>query len=894
MKTFLSEVIEDLIEKKVDFVHARLIIPGVRPKAFIRKTFTELGYRGILPSIQTIEELLEEISSLKKTTAVPLLFSAYNAYLTTAVEPKSFEEFLKFAPTLLKDFDDIDAGLTDYKALFENLISEERLKAWGVTMDVGMSELMKNHLGFWTDAMALFYELRQNLLDKGIAYPGLMARKAGENASDFIQNSENNYFFIGFNALTSAEIEILKIFVDAHKADIYQDADNYYLDKKNQEAGDFLRKLSGEFKREFKFVNQHFIEAKNLQIVKVPKQETQAKFVGNYLQQISPEQREKTAIVLADEQLLPAILNALPPEVEKLNITMGLGLNMVTMSVFFKQIFNLHLTREKFGKSDMNYYRNVLDILLDSNFRECFLPESDILIQKIHTNNLILLHEKELLQILSHNPFYQIFQRPEKPVDLLEILISWIDLVYTQQQIDDIQQEYLYRFRSVFVQLKDELHQFNFIETYKSLYQLYLQLLLMEKISFIGEPLIGLQLLGMLETRLLDFENIILTSVNEGTLPLGRKENTFIPFDFRKAFGLNTFIDNDAIYAYHFYRLIQRCKNAIFLYNSDEEGVNSGEPSRFLTQLILESPHQPIETTATPSYSKTASELLTIPKTAHTLHQLNQWKDRVSPSSIGSYLYNPIQFYQNYVLRLNPEQQAEEIAGDMTLGNIVHGVLEKLYNPFLQEILTPEHFKYLNQIKEKCFDEVVHEELLHGREVSGKNVLILSVAREMINSVLRKDSEVSKNHELIILNTEEKFTHTYTTPSGILVNFTGYIDRIDRLNGVKRILDYKTGSVDEAQTQIKTMNLPKIINDYNGAKLIQLAIYAYMSQEDEIQSGIYPLRYFTRDINLLSIDGNQVLTQEIILPVMEQIGYLIEEILDPSIPFMEPKEVFSF
>ena len=887
MKTFLTEVVEDLIARNTDFAHTTMVIPGVRPKSFIRKTFAELGYSGILPVLKTIEELLQDISGLKMVNSVPLLFAAYHSHLETAAEPQTFEDFLKFAPTLLKDFDDIDAALSNDRELLSYMISDERIKHWGVHMDIGLSEVMKNHLGFWTDAQALFYHLRQNLLDDKKAYRGLLARKAAENAEIFIQSSHHTWVFTGFNALTEAEFQIVQIFHKAGKSVNYWDVDKYYLNDEKQEAGAFLRQYKSHFGSDFRFVNDNFIQPKSFKIVNVPRQETQAKFVGNYLSNLAPEERDKTAIVLADEQLLPAVLNALPEEVDKINITMGLPLKLVSVSDFFKHVFNLHLTREKFSKPDLYYYRNVLDILENPNFRNHFQPQLQKLRMYINSRNIIFLPVDAINEYIAENPFFSIFRKPDSPDELLETVIKWIDLLQENVEESAVQQEYLFRFRSIFMQLKDQTAELPYITSFKVLHQLYQQLLQMESVSFIGDPLVGLQLLGMLETRLLDFEHIILTGVNEGVLPLGRKENSYIPFEHRKTFGLNTFLENDAIYAYHFYRLIQRCKSAVFIYNSDND-MASSEPSRFLLQLQLESPHQPQQLIATPDYTKNATEPLEIVKTDKVFEILNEWKNRISPSSLNSYLYDPIQFYERQVLKIKDEEEVEEIAGDRTIGNIVHGVLQLLYEPFLNEILTPQHFLKIESEKDKIFQLVVKEHLKqNSREVEGKNVLILEVAKEMINNVLEKDKLAATENELIIKEVEKEYYKNFTTPGGLEVQFKGYIDRIDSLNGVTRILDYKTGTV--KKLNMLSDKLDKM-HEHDGSQPLQLAVYAYMSGLDHIESGIYPLRYFSQEIKKLSIDNSEDLTQESILPLMEQIGFLIDEIFDPAIPFSEPEK----
>ncbi|MGI9527650.1 MAG: PD-(D/E)XK nuclease family protein [Weeksellaceae bacterium] len=892
MRTFLEEVVDDLINQRIDFSGTVLVVPGMRPKAFIRKTFIDASYTGILPEIITIEELLERISSLKMVTGIPLWFEAFKAYKKTTDNDTAFEDFLKFAPTLLKDFDDIDASMTNHEKLFDMMVSEERIKNWGKRMDVGLSDIMSKHLGFWTDAKATFYELRTNLLAEGKAYRGYLAQKAQQNTTAYLNRYNTNFIFVGFNALTLAEKSIFLEVLEKNRGSAYWDADTYYLNNTNQEAGDFLRDYKTILGDRFKFISSHFIEIKNLKIINVPKQETQSKLVGNLLDELTEEERNKTAVVLGDEQLLPSVLNSLPDSVEKINITMGMPLSAIPMASFFKEIIKLHANREKFATDRKFYYQNIINILTDNNFTSLFIPESASVLKSIREQNIIFYSEDKLTSL---GEIFSLFEIPTSLYDFPIKVVNWINQVQQLTSTSDFQAEYLFRFRSIFQQLDNYLKVFPYVENYKSLNQLFNQLLQTESISFVGEPLVGLQLLGMLETRLLDFEHIIITSVNEGTLPLGRQENSLIPFDFRKNFGLNTFLENDAIYAYHFYRLIQRCKSATFIYNSDAEGLGSGEPSRFLLQLLLESPHEIQEITASPVFLKEAYQPLEIAKTPFVLEKLNSWQHAISPSALGTYLWNPIDFYKRYVLKLQNEEEVEEFAGDLTLGTVIHNTLEHIYIPYINTILTPEIFKKINQDKAVIFKKVVQDELLKGNEKRGKNIIILNVAWEMIENVLKKDLKLCQEKELIIREIEPAYEADYTTPSGNQVSFKGKIDRVDEVDKQLRVLDYKTGSVDIKKLTFNNKNIVKISAEKESAKAIQLAIYAYMylnkqTHISEVTAGIFPLRYFSKDIQALSWDKNTLITTPALQNFMTEVGHLIDQILNQELPFIEPTD----
>lgn len=892
MQTFIDKVTEDLLNQEGDFLNTKLILPGVRPKAFIKKSILDKGYKGILPEMLTIEELLTEISGLTMISGVNLLIESYLSYQKIAKEIQPFEEFMKWMPTLLKDFDDINSSMCDDVQLLDYMVSEERIKAWGKSIDIGLSELMKNHYGFWNQATEIYYQLNNTLLKQKRAYRGLLAKEASNQLDGFIEQTKDKFVFIGFNAFTKAENQIIMTMKENKLADFYWDTDDYYMNNPIQEAGDFLRKIKSSFgKNEFKWQQNNFIKPKEIHAVSVAKQLSQANFIGNALKEMTKEERDKTAIVLADEQLLPAVLGALPNEVDRINVTMGLPLKSVPMTTFFKELFSLQTNVEKLNKKDSFYHLNVTNLLNDSQFANYFKPNSIDLIKDITNQNMVFIKENFILNGLSDNKYKKIFKLYKSPNIFLENTIDWMNLVYNEGDLSSINSEYLFRYKTIFVQLNNLLEKHSFLNNYEVLQRLFNQLLQTENVSFIGEPLVGLQLLGMLETRLIDFENIILASVNEGVLPLGRKENSFIPFDIRRMYKLNTFLENDSIYAYHFYRMIQRCKKVTFLYNIDSEGMGTGEASRFVLQLDLESPHEVQHSVASPKFERREVEPIKIPKSADVLEALNEWKDKISPSSLNSYLYNPIDFYQKYILKLRDEEdEVEEVAGVLTMGSIVHNALEILYAPYLKQVLNEQIFKEINQKKEKLITDLFQKELLKGNDPQGKNLIIMKVVREMVDNVLEKDEKLSKDNELIIMEIEQEFTADFVY-NDIEIRFKGLVDRLDQLNGQYRILDYKTGSINKYDLILNDSKLDTLFIDYQGAKALQLIIYAYLFLQKypnrEVVSGIYPLRYFTQDVVPLTYDNSEIISLENIDLLMEPAGNLIMNILDKEIPFIE-------
>lgn len=890
MQTFLQQVVEDLMQRNLKFSQTTLVVPGNRPKAFLRKTFVEKGFSGILPQIISIEELLKQITGLQVVSGLELLFMAYSVYQRQP-EAKPFEEFLKWAPTLLKDFDDIDSSQVVPDSVFEFLVSDERIKAWGKELEIGSRSLIEQNLGFWVVAKILYHDLKEELLQNGVAYRGLLASIAAKQVSSFLSKNHQKFNFIGFNAFTRAEQNIVEALVEAERAHCYWDTDAYYMQDAKQEAGNFLRQYKDIEKfQPFNWENDNFKNPKKIEIVGTSKQIGMAKYVGEKLSKLSPEQRKETAIVLADEKLLPAVLNALPEEVQKINITMGLPLQSVPMSTFFQALLDAYANQEKFGLSDKFYYKDILKIIENPNFQAYFLQNTQSIKKEILDKNKLFISTEELLSQIE-NLFSPLFKGFKYPLEFAQGMIDWIEDFCTAMQPSEIELEYLFRFKNIFQQLVQLFGKYGIITNFKIFKQLYQQILHNETLSFLGEPLVGLQLLGVLETRLLDFKHIILTSVNEGVFPLGRQENTAIPFELRRKFKLNTFLENDAIYAYHFYRLIQRCESVTLLYDTDSDGMGKGEPSRFLLQLELESPHEVVNQLARVENIAKKAEPFVVEKTQAVMQALDHWKNKISPSSLGAYLYDELGFYERYVLKIKEEREVEETASFQTLGTVVHDTLEHLYTPYLGKVLKTQNFIEMRAKLENTLTQKFNEILLKNQELQGKNIIIYNVAKEMVGNVLRKDEKTALNHRLVIKELEKNFSASLKLSSGRQVIFAGKIDRVESLDGMIRVIDYKTGGLQDNELKFSEKTWANFAKDKNSNKAIQLLIYCFMylseHPEQQVAAGIYPLRFFTKEIKLLNIMGEIEFNLENIKEGLGAIENLIEEIFDESKVFGE-------
>ncbi|ADX66763.1 MULTISPECIES: PD-(D/E)XK nuclease family protein [Weeksella] len=892
MSKFIDKVVDELLKDTEKLLQTTLVLPGKRPMLFFKKAFQQKTSQVVLPKMISIEEFVSEMANVQLISGLSLWFFAYNSYEKVFPDLETFDDFLKWAPTTLKDFDDLDASLVDTDHFFEYMVSIERIKNWG--LEIGEADkhtLIQRHLEF-NERVKLFYnQFRKDLLTEKKAYYGLANRLAAEQINQAI-NSPIEYVFAGFNALTKAEEAILFGLENEQKAKIFWDADEYYL-QPQQESGAFLRRHKKKTKKQWSWTFNDFASPKQIQVTGISKNVAQAKYVNELLRHKTEEELKNTALILADEMLLPALLNAMPNNVKHINISMGIPLKNIPLAHFFKSILELHMNREKLGNSTAFYFKNILDILENPSLKIFHCKNDEQLIAIIHSQNKVFSSVKFLQDFLIDSIFSPLFSRPNNLNDLLSIIEKFIADLFVNPKIDnDLMREYLFYFQQIFTSLRTEIATLKASTSFRTLYLLYQKLLQSETLSFIGEPLDGLQVMGLLETRLINFDHLIMTSVNDGILPLGRQNNTFIPYDIRKEKGLNTFTENDAIYAYHFYRLLSRAKTVHFLYNTDSDAMGSGEKSRFLEQIAYESSHEVVINYAKPHFEIIPKNKLVIPKTPKTMEKLIDWAENIgiSPTLLSTYIRNPIEFYERVILSNDETEEAEETISAKTLGKIVHGTLETLYQDYLNIALHEKDFEEIKNKVDEVLEANLKKEYKEGELDRGENLLIKNVARKIVEGVLQRDKKIAQENELVILFLEKKYNFLMDIGDR-KVKVKGFIDRIDSVNGTKRIIDYKTGKIDNLN--LASDKIEEVFEMDNKAKYLQLITYAHLyyneiqQQEEEIQLSIYPIKFLNKEPIYLHYNKSTMITYKIVEDSLTYFQNLIREILNPEIPFEE-------
>ncbi|WP_312900925.1 PD-(D/E)XK nuclease family protein [Chryseobacterium taichungense] len=894
---FLNKIIDELLAQNTDLSGFSIVLPGKRPIVFIREILKERNYSGFLPDFLTVEELIHRIADKQEIQGISLWLFAFDVYKSLNLIPNDdFSEFLKWFPTLLKDWDDMMKFSENDQAVLQYMFDEERIKDWAQNLGENDDVPRKKFLNFWKNMNVFLPVLKKKLQEKEWGTSGMIHETAKKRIEEFAKNTKEQFVFCGFNAFTPVEEKLVRTLLQWNKGQCFFQADRYYFDDERQEAGKFLRnhKTWKEFNdsRLFNWIEDDFNQSKNIKVYEVSGNITQTKILPEIFKEIENKTYSNTAVVLLDENLLPASLDVMYG-IQNLNITMGFPLKNLSFSNAVKQLFYLQKQLEK-NKSSY-YYRDIFPILEE-------LPKStddELIINnfktKIEERNIVYISKKLMNELLNKLSYFNLLQKAVSTNDYLDALIAFCRQI-KWLEIDDIQYENVSHFENAFRIIKNQLAPYQFEIRMETLEILINQHINSESIDFQGEPLRGLQIMGLLETRLLNFENVILLSVNEGKLPLGNSQNTYIPFDVRKFFDLHTFLENDSIYAYHFYRLIQDSKNVHLLFNALSSGVNTGEKSRFITQIEMESSHQIEHLIIENSSEPIITQPIEIKKTEIVLERLEKWKSKVSASHLTSYLYNPIDFYLSKILNTSETDEIEEELSVRNYGNLVHYSLQEVYESLKGKILKENDLK--NSIKAiDQYIEIAIDKLKHQREFydKGMNFIHKAIAKKVIETILNHDLELVKaGNTLEIIDIEKRFEGVdFYLNETDKISFFGFIDRIDRLNGTLRIIDYKTAKIKNLIVKIDEDKIDEYFHNSDRKQALQLCIYQYVVENlpefwgMPVETGIWSFAEAKKGVVSLQFEkGN-------IEDAMKSVKSLIEEILNSDINFVEEIKAYS-
>ncbi len=829
MESFLKQVTQEIFDTNLgNFQQVAVVFPNKRSILYFVNYLSKIIEKPIfLPEIYTINEIIGKFSNLVVTDDITLTYKLFQAFKKHTQTTENFDEFYFWGQMLLNDFEDIDKELINPKAIFSNLAEQKEIETlfnsfsqsqidaiklfWGSFNNKSDSEYKKKYLKIWEQLFNIYTEFNNNLKTNNKAYTGMMFKDAFSNftTEKLATLNLDKIYFVGFNALSKVETEFFQFLKKKNIAQFYWDYDQYFLGNKKHEAGFFIKKHILNFPENSKIEHNSLTSTnKNVEIISTPSSVGQAKLLNNILSELQKQENfniNNTAIILADETLLIPVLHSLPKTIDKLNITMGFPLKETPAFSILINLLELQIQK----KENKFYHKTVKALLNHPYIKELYQTDSETIINFITKNNITYVDEKDLQK---NELFSKIFLPLTENNKFIDYITSLIEDIYEQleaKNTDSLTLEYFNLLLSTIRKTNDLLIQSNIEINIKTYFSILKTILSSKTIPYEGEPIGGLQIMGILETRLLDFENIIFLSLNEGLLPKTSATNSFISYNLRKGFGIPTIENQDSIYGYYFYRILQRAKNIRFVYNS-AVSFNNKEISRFLTQIKYEELFNITERNFTFSAEMPEKKPITIKKDENVLNSLNKYlttnKKHLSPSALNTYIDCGLKFYFKYVAEINkPEEITEEI--DYAIfGSILHKAIEILYQNFetnkttinkdhLQNIITDNSL--INNAIEQAFAKEYFNNIHTKKEdLHGRNTIIFVIIHKYIVEIIKKDIEYCP---FCILSLEKAYyfdIKTMANNNSISISTGGIIDRVDKKNGIVRILDYKTGTAE--------------------------------------------------------------------------------------------------
>ena len=908
--SFLGTVVQSLKAQQPDWENMCFVLPNRRAQLFLQKELT-VALEGplILPQSYSIDDFVVAISTLKPATDLEqqqALYQSYCASIDKKDKPNSFETFLGWSTPLLKDLNTIDQYLVDRKDFFSYMSSLHEIRAWGQAQD----KIIQDYTAFWKRLPDMYHEFMHRLEESGQTTPGMCYRMSTELLETFLQhNSKTQFVFCGFNALSPSEIFIVRELLTQDRAQVFWDIDKQMLDDELHQAGRFIRSYIStwpEYKQQpFNQAHAHFHDPKSIKVTQVQQQLGQAKEIGDLLAKMDNQQDwSKTAVVLADESLLMPLLYALPPSIDKLNITMGFPLDQHPTAIFINALLKMAVRQTEKGF----YFADVESVLSIPETKALFLttaPNLDEVLEqakKEHRSYLDTAYIKAIVPKAAHASVDTLFRLNGTPNQWVADMLEVLPLFYDVQQSQAVRQAYSLAVEKLMVllsQIKDVAAGLHQDFSFSLLRNLYSQLSAGQKLNFVGAPLEGLQILGVLETRAIDFDNVFVAGVNEGVLPGQSEQPSWIPYEVKKAFGLPTQDEQDAIFTYHFYRLMYRAAKVKLFYNGTTDGIQVGEPSRFIRQWAFDCPetHSWQEHTQNVPFVPPPSSHKSIPKTPAVMEKLLELaKAGFSPSGLNAFVKDGYAFYKRYLLGLREEDELETFFSHKTYGTLIHNCLETLYTTHVGKQLTQADCNEMIERVDTVADEIIKRE--YPQNISGKNVLALTaIKRNIQNMISHEQDDIRAGNVIEIIALEQKLTMTQAI-SGIdaPVTFNGTVDRVDRYNGNTRVLDYKTG-----QTQdLGIMDWTDLANDPERGQARQLLMYAMLwntHNPDNLasQAGIISLKQHKKGVLYV---GEKASPRGKVSPTLgvsqmqkaaTVFDQLTQALFDPNSPFSEPE-----
>jgi CRISPR/Cas system-associated exonuclease Cas4 (RecB family) len=835
MKPFLSDV-ADKIEIQGPSV---VIAPNRRALLYIRKSLGEAKAAKVW--FYTIEDFITGFSNTELATKVeliPLLHESYRkvtGFKSNASVIEQLVDFYFWGDMLLKDFDVIDHYCQDPTILFRDLTSikeldvmfdyltEEQLayleKFWD-SVDRKQGEHREQFLLLWNKLLPIYAHFKDALKSRNIGYGGMVYRQVADNlengflAEKLGKFSGRNMVFVGFNALTKTEERVLSYFVSNNDALIHWDVDAFYMQDKIQEAGIFFREYKNHpvLGKTFPAQEATRLKGKRIHVIASATPIGQVKTMASMVERVGGK-KEETLVVLPDEKLLTPVLHSIAPLTDYINVTMGYPLSSTPLASFIELFFDIHLTR-----NDEGYYHRPVNAFLSHPYMVAQVGDVSALVRKeLVDNNWVRIPQ----DFLSAQPGLENIFRDIEPGELPVAATELITSLTQSEKVQDLDKDFLFYFLGFLEKLQpvmDELAAHDgtvSASVSRSFVKLFRQLLNTEKLPFEGDPMVGMQVMGVLETRNLDFKNVFILSMNEGIFPQQANNGSFIPYSLRKAYNLPTHEHREAMYAYLFYRLLQRSENIYLFYSSSKDVLGQGEISRFVQQLQHESELEIKFQTQSSKPETSPVKPIQVEKTPEVIARMKKigLDKGFSPSALNTYLECELKFFYRYVIGLREADFVEEDLDARVLGDVMHRCMEMMYRDGLKQagdgILTKGIIDSFHDQIDTYIDKVFRERFnvpeTKTITYKGQRLVVKEIVRSFIENILAIDLRYAP---FKVEGLEKAGLKYAVEHDGEQVLLTGIVDRADSKGNTLRVVDYKTGKDDLNFSSVEELFVP--------------------------------------------------------------------------------------
>jgi len=945
MKPFLEELAEKIIQQHSRLEDLTVVFPNRRAALFFRDYLSrQLSQPVWSPTLITIEELFHDLSTLLEPDRLDLIFKLYGVYRRVMKKEESFDRFYYWGDMLLSDFDEIDKYLIPATTLFKDLsqwreidvridyLTEEQKKFlrdfWLNFEDkpVGSKE---EFLKIWRELPYVYKAFEKSLRSKGIGYEGMIHRDVAERilAGKPIHRHKGaktekvsglagqvagteRMIFAGFNALTKSEEILIHHYVTGG-AQVFWDLDAYYVENDKQEAGQFFRQyrrqpgLSSTFESS---LPTHFKSHKKVvELYGVPQKVGQAKLLGQLLEKVITDRKEevKTVIVLPDESMLLSVMHSLPESLDSLNVTMGYPLRNTPLYNLLDLLIDLQIHR----KDDWFSHRQVTAILAHAyvlSQDEAYATK--LRLDIIHKNRVYI----SAAELRKEDSILQLLFEPVNSESMAGYLLEVVQRIGANfEDRQSLDREYAFHFHRHLSRLHEVFKDSGAQIDLKGFQKLFRQIIQSQKIPFSGEPLKGLQIMGVLETRNLDFDNVFILSLNEGLLPAAPRQGSYIPRAIRKAYGMPTHEHRDSIYAYLFYRILQRAKNITLFYNTEPDVLGMGEMSRFVRQLIHESGWEIRHHILSSQVRLREVNPIAIAKTPDVLAALIKYTNLngkgISPSALNDYIECGLRFYLKHIAGLQEAEQVEEDVDARIFGNFLHNVMDWFYHELIDRKQSPEITgedlqekkidSLLEPLVDRAFREHYHLDPAKEIEYRGQRVVVRAIVLQFAQRILELDRDYAPF--TIELIEERKFNGLLRLTGKEFaesVVISGRIDRVDRKEDQWRIIDYKTGKDDLTFESIEALFSRR---GKRNKAAFQTILYAWLYDRNTTVSG--PIRptlmnrknlFKPEGLMTFRMDKRDITDIRPFLPEFEKnLQVLLEELFNLEVQFTQTEEV---